>query len=212
MITLFAGMEIRMRMFERYGLWTAFAVTTLAISILIGGSGGFDEISVRAVIRFTARTSLVFFLMAFIASAARTLWPSPFTVWLRRNRRYLGLSFAFSHFVHGIAIIAYARMGAEQAAVAVTPDMLIFGGFGYLVIAAMAATSFDRTAAMLGPRLWRALHTFGVYFLWVQFLVAFGKRAPAMPGYAIFIALLVVAMAVRIVAMRRKSARVDAVT
>ena len=34
----------------------------------------------------------------------------------------------------------------------------IFGGIGYAFIVAMAATSFDRTAAAIGPRAWRPPH------------------------------------------------------
>ena len=52
---------------------------------------------------------------------------------------------------------------------------------GYAIIIAMAATSFDRAAAAIGPRAWRALHLLGGYYLCAQFVVSFGKRIPAMP-------------------------------
>ena len=196
-----------MRWLERWRLLAVLNAAILLLSFAIGAPRGFDEGAARMIIRFTARTSLLFFLLAFTASAMGSLWPSRPTRWQRRNRRYLGLAFAFSHAVHAVAIITLVRMGPAQAAEALTTDMLIFGGVGYALIAAMAATSFDRTAAMLGPRAWRWLHLIGAHYLWIQFIVAFGKRIPVMPGYAIFIALLAGAMILRIVAARRSRRR-----
>jgi DMSO/TMAO reductase YedYZ heme-binding membrane subunit len=69
------------------------------------------------------------------------------------------------------------------------------------LIIAMAATSFDRTAAAIGPRTWRILHLSGGYYLWFQFMVAFGKRIPDMPLYALFLIPLLAVMALRLIAM-----------
>jgi hypothetical protein len=62
------------------------------------------------VIRFTARTSLLFFCMAFSAAALARLWPNAWTHWQRRNRRALGVTFAASHGIHAVAIGAFAVM------------------------------------------------------------------------------------------------------
>jgi hypothetical protein len=78
----------------------------------------------------------------------------------------------------------------------------VFGRIGYAFIIAMTATSFDRTAAAIGPRAWRLLHLSGGYYLWFQFMVSFGKRIPGMPLYSLFlIPLLVVVAALRLIAM-----------
>ena len=77
----------------------------------------------------------------------------------------------------------------------------IFGGIGYAFIIAMAVTSFDRTAAALGQRAWRALHLVGGYYLLFQFTVSFGKRVPDMPLYALFLIPLVAVFALRMIAM-----------
>ena len=45
-------------------------------------------------------------------------------------------------------------------------------------LAAMTATSFDRTAQLIGPRAFRILHLTGGYYLLFQFMVSFGKRIP----------------------------------
>ena len=45
-----------------------------------------------------------------------------------------------------------------------------------LFIAAMTATSFNRTVAWLGARRWRLLNLVGGWYVWVSFAVAVGKR------------------------------------
>ena len=147
----------------------------------------FEVEGVRMVIRFTARTSLLFFCLAFSAAALARLWPNAWTRWQRRNRRYLGVTFAASHALHAIAIVAFAKMDPAGFAEATSLASYIFGGIGYAFIIAMTATSFDRTAAWLGPRAWRALHLVGGYYLLLQFTVSFGKRIPDMPLYALFL-------------------------
>ena len=77
----------------------------------------------------------------------------------------------------------------------------IFGGIGYIVIIAMTATSFDRTAAAIGPRAWRRLHLAGGYYLLFQFMVSFGKRIPDMPPYALFLIPLLAVFALRTISM-----------
>ena len=89
---------------------------------------------------------------------------------------------------------------------ATSPASYIFGGIGYAFIIAMAATSFDRTAAALGPRAWRLLHLVGGYYLLFQFTVSFGKRVPDMPLYALFLIPLVLVFVLRMVSMAQKAA------
>jgi sulfoxide reductase heme-binding subunit YedZ len=184
--------------------WRLFAVLTLVLaglSIWIAGMRQFEVEGVRMVIRFTARTSLVLFCLAFGAAALARLWPNAWTRWQRRNRRYLGVSFAASHGLHAIAIACFAAMSPALFAEATSPASYIFGGIGYAFIVAMTATSFDRTAAAIGPRAWRILHLAGGYYLWFQFMVSFGKRIPAMPSYALFLVPLLAVMALRLIAM-----------
>src|SRR5712692_7187458 len=81
-----------------------------------------------------------------------------------------------------------------------------FGDIGYIVIIAMTATSFDRTAAAIGPRVWRRLHLAGGYYLLFQFMVSFGKRIPDMPLYALFLIPLLAVFALRMMSMAARSA------
>jgi DMSO/TMAO reductase YedYZ heme-binding membrane subunit len=184
--------------------WRLFAVLTLVLAglcIWIAGMRQFEVDGVRMVIRFTARTSLLFFCLAFGAASLARLWPNAWTGWQRRNRRYLGVTFAASHVIHAIAIACFAIMDPLGYAAATSAASYIFGGIGYAFILAMAATSFDRTADAIGPRAWRILHLTGGYYLWFQFMVSFGKRIPDMPLYSLFLIPLLAVMALRLIAM-----------
>ena len=184
--------------------WRLFAVLTLVLAGLclwIAGMRQFEVDGVRMVIRFTARTSLLFFCLAFSAAALARLWPNAWTRWQRRNRRYLGVTFAASHGIHAVAIGCFAVMDPLAYAAATNAASYIFGGVGYACIIAMTATSFDRTAAAIGPRAFRILHLTCGYYLLFQFTVSFGKRIPDMPLYALFLVPLLAVMALRLIAM-----------
>jgi sulfoxide reductase heme-binding subunit YedZ len=188
---------------EGWYLFGALALAMTALALWLASMRGFEVEGVRMVVRYTARSSLLLFCLAFSASALRRLWPNSFNAWLLRNRRYIGLSFAFSHLLHAIAIISFAAMAPLLLRQATSPASFIFGGIGYGFIVAMAATSFDRTAATIGPRAWRILHTTGVHYLWFQFMVSFGMRIPGMPNYAWFLLPLLAAMTLRAIAALR---------
>jgi DMSO/TMAO reductase YedYZ heme-binding membrane subunit len=187
--------------------WATLVVASIVAAILaMDGS----EAGVRMAIRATARTSVVLFAAAFAASALRRLRPSPATRWLLANRRQLGVSFAVSHFLHLALILAlyqwsFARLRAETPMVT-----LLVGGLGYVFIAAMAATSFDRPAARLGPRWWWRLHTAGGWLVWFIFFQSFNLQAPRRPILIPFALLIDAVLVVRITAARARRARTAA--
>src|SRR5882672_2410155 len=191
-------MPARQNWFDGWRLFAVLALTLVGLSIWIAGMRQFEVDGVRMVIRFTARTSLLFFCLAFSAAALARLWPNAWTRWQRRNRRTLGVTFA-SHAIHAVAIVCFAMMDPAGYAAATSAASYVFGGIGYAFIIAMAATSFDRAATAIGPRAWRILHLTGGYYLLFQFMVSFGKRIPDMPLYGLFPLLAV--MALRLIAM-----------
>jgi hypothetical protein len=69
----------------RIAYWVAAAI--LACIALIFVASGWNEESVRSVVRGTAESSVCLFLMAFTASSLIRLWSCSATRWLRRNRR-----------------------------------------------------------------------------------------------------------------------------
>lgn len=196
--------------FEGWPLVGVMAVAVTAVALTAAAAGNFESEGARAAIRATARTSLLFFCLAYGAAALVRFWPNRLTEWVRRNRRQLGVSFAVSHGVHALAIVSLGFLVPDEFRHEIRLSMLVPGGIGYLFIVAMTATSFDRTAAAIGPRAWRWLHGFGAFYIWVGFLNGFGSRVTAKPGYWIFVAVLLAVMALRLAAMRRRKVIVPA--
>ena len=187
--------------------WPLLAITSsllLAMAVaIVAAMPGVD--GMRMLIRATARTSLLFFLAAFVAQAADTLWASAATRWLCANRRTLGLSFAVSHAIHALAIYALAQADPALFMQLTGPASYIIGGLGYAFILAMAATSFDRSAQWLGPRAWKLLHASGMAYLWIAFTASVGKRLGQGPFYIFVFTLLAAALALRVAARIKRS-------
>jgi hypothetical protein len=182
----------------------AVVLSLMAVSLVLASP---DVAGVRSVIRWTARTSLVLFLLTFTASAAWRRWPGAWTRWQLANRRYLGVSFAVSHTLHLIAILAFARMAPMAFDQASNPHTRIVGEVGYPFIFAMTATSFDATAAWLGRRAWKILHRTGSWYLWFVFLLSYATRAVRDSHYWIGVVAVLIALAVRTVPVRSLAAR-----
>jgi hypothetical protein len=190
--------------------WRLTGVLSLllaAMALYLLASHGWDIEGIRLTIRATARTSLILFVLAFTASALVELAPSEATRWQRRNRRYLGVSFAASHFVHLAAILALATLDRTLFWQLTNITTIVLAGAAYLFIAAMTLTSFDRTAAWLGLRKWRLLHLIGGWYIWISFAVAVGKRVPLDSFYWPMAALVLAAAVVRLFAMHRRNRR-----
>lgn len=186
--------------------WRLFWVVTAGLflmSAVLMATTGVNAEGYRLVIRATARSSLFFFLAAFMASTLTKLAPSPFSTWLRNNRRYMGLSFAMSHAIHLAAIIALATFEPAIFATLSTKGSIIAGSTGYLAIALLAATSFDNMVRWLGVKAWQRIHTIGSWFIWVSFVFTNGKRIPVSLWYALPVIILFVALAAKIYAKRR---------
>lgn len=186
----------------RLTAWLGLVV--LAVSGVAAGLAGDPVDGARMVIRLTARTSLTLFVLAFTASSLALLWPSAMAHWIRANRRCFGLAFAFSHGVHAVAIIALSQLDPKLFDELTAAAAFIAGGTGYLAIILMTATSFDRTAAAIGPKAWSIIHGGGAWFLAVFFVVNFGRRAVLNPGmYWPYMALILAAIALRLMGQWR---------
>jgi sulfoxide reductase heme-binding subunit YedZ len=183
--------------------WPLVGVASVAILALVLAAIAITpdtgEAAARTV-RLTARTSVTLFLAAFTAAALFRLWPNAWTRWQRSNRRFLGVAFGVSHGVHLAAIFWMQHVQPVEFAQRVNAITWIGGGLAYVFIAAMTATSFDRTAQMIGPRAWKILHTVGSYYVWLIFANSYIGRALAMPEYIPAAALVVLALGLRMAA------------
>lgn len=157
------------------------------------------EQGLQSVVRLTARTSLLLFLLVFCSSALWARWPGAFTRWLRQQRRYVALGFAGSHLVHAGLFTWLASLGPLQAAEVWQSGMILVGGSSYTVLLLLVLTSNNAAQRWLGVLRWQRLHRIGVYWLWAQFLLSMAKRVPVDALlYGAWVALLLAALVLRL--------------
>lgn len=160
-------------------------------------------------IRWTARTSLVLFTLAFVARPAVQLWPNAFTKALLAERKWIGLGFAASHAAHlaGILVLASADFGAFLRS---QPPTNAIAALTFLLLFAMAITSIEAVKRRMPARGWKALHRTGMYFAWLAFTATYTTAIGASPVYAIPSLVLVAAAGLRVVAWIRQRQRLAA--
>ncbi|MGX5733928.1 hypothetical protein [Bosea thiooxidans] len=184
--------------------WRIVAATAVILAALVCTTAMLapDMVAgLRLDIRWTARLSLLLFLAAFTASALAQLIPARWTAWLLANRRYLGLSFVLSHFVHLGAILLFASTDPALFHELTNTATIVSGSAAYLFIAALALTSSDRIAKRMGRRAWSILHRAGTLYIFVSFVFTFGKRIAMDSAYWLALALLAAALLVKMAAL-----------
>lgn len=156
---------------------------TLVIAIYVAltvGTGGYNEDSVRTVIRWTGRISMLVFLMAYLRGPLGSQPAETLAGWAARNYRQQLLLLGASHTIHAAAIGTYAYGFA--------PDFptvtLIVGGLGYTcvyLLAALAATG--RLAAAAAKE--SAIATLATHYVWFVFLAtsatSISRKPEALP-------------------------------
>lgn len=177
--------------------WSIVGFSTLVIGSIVTVIflfGGMNEVAMRMAIRATARTSCILFIGAFVASAMHKIWSTPQTVWLLKNRRYLGISMAVSHTYHAIAWTGLWIVTSGNS-----PKFSGLAILGYVFLFAMSVTSFRLPATLLGKRAWNILHITGMHYFWLAFAVEFGvKLTQSLATYLPFFSLLMLVMFLRV--------------
>ena len=180
--------------------WTVLLTTMLvvgAVVLTIFELNGTDQETVTLTLRLTAFSSLLMFLLLFIARPLRQLLDSPLTRTLKDNRRYFGIAFAGSHTVHLVLIVIYVFSEG------VPFQTLFIGGVAYAFLYLMLITSFDAPAAAIGPLAWRRLHKAGLYWIGATFAFTLSKNFIANPSsrvHQIVVAAMLAAIIVRVIA------------
>ena len=147
------------------------ALAALGTGVCLGAylvDGG--ETGLQAWIRNTARFSTGYFGVAFVTSSLLVFGRGPWTLWLRRNRRVIGLAFAFTMTLHLAGLAALAYFYPEPFLSGVGLLTLLGGGTAYAFIYLLAFTSSDSAQRALGLRRWQWLHTIGGWVIWVVFV------------------------------------------
>jgi DMSO/TMAO reductase YedYZ heme-binding membrane subunit len=193
-------------------LFAALAGLTLFMTALVLLSYPPGADALRSAIRATARSSFALFLLAFLASSLVTFRPTNASRWLLRERRYVGLAFAFSHTVHGLLIYRYAQQFPELFWAGRTITSSLPGSIGYLFLLLLTVTSFKAPMRLLGGRAWRNLHSTGMWVLAGVFCLSFYKRIPMGGWYPLAFALMLSAAAVKLTAKLARQHRRTAPT
>ncbi len=162
------------------GIWAWDIVKLITILSLLLYLGifyfhGFHESTNRLMIRLTARTSAVFFIIAFSANAFHQWQRNSFSWWVFMNRKFFGISFAILHLVHLFFLLLLQKKFHpvfEMAAI----SSLAGGGLAYLFLILMLLTSFPFFSKMISKKNWKRLHTFGSYWIWLIFMISYTKR------------------------------------
>ncbi|MFJ2367082.1 hypothetical protein ACIPIN_25875 [Pseudomonas sp. NPDC087697] len=167
---------------------------------------------IRSAIRATARSSFALFLTAFTASAFAVLIPGPLSKFLVRERRFIGLAFAFSHLVHAVLIYTYGQLNPEFWPGRSTLGNLP-GSIGYAFILLMALTTFKGPARLLGAKAWKSLHVTGMWVIAAVFSLSNLKRIPMSAWYLLPLCIMLSAIVIRVMGKRaRASKRIHADT
>jgi methionine sulfoxide reductase heme-binding subunit len=192
--------------------WRLFWVLALGISIAMCSwlaHADFHSADGTAQMIFrSVRCALPLFLLAFTASSLATLWPSKITRWLRRNRRYIGLGFAFAMAWH-FSFVSYSILSFGMNDSGLTPRGFAFDLMGACFLLLMTLTSFRWFARRLTPTNWRRIHKIGIYAIWFVatyiYLNSFSTRLDV--ARLVLFSLLIVAWLLRVIASVDKRLR-----
>lgn len=189
-------------MSENKGIWywdTVKWITGLSILLYIGIFAllGFTEEANRAAIQWSARISFSTFCLAFGANAIHQFFKNSLTFWLLMNRKYLGISFAISHFLH-LVWLGMLQYSFHPVFTLAKKSAILAGSIAYLFLFGMFLTSFDTFASKLSKRKWKWLHTIGGYWIGGVFLSTYYKRAVTEPLHWAMVGILLILLLLRI--------------
>jgi DMSO/TMAO reductase YedYZ heme-binding membrane subunit len=151
--------------------WRLFWLISIPMSIVIViamiGADMSTGAGVSTMIGFSVRLAVPFIFLVVAISSVQTLFPGPFSMWLLRNRKYIGMCFAVVMAWQGLFIFIMSYFFREYY----FADVYFFrdeleGSIGYIFLPAMVVTSFEFGRKHLSPKQWKLLHKSGIYFLW----------------------------------------------
>jgi len=151
--------------------WRLFWLVSAAISaIMVYELMGVDLSTgpgVSEMIGFSVRFAVPIIFIVVGTSSLQFLFPGAFSIWLLRNRKYIGLCFAVAMAWQGlfIAMMSLFHRDYYYEEIYLLRDELE-GSVGYIFLSAMVLTSFQFTRKHLTPPQWKLIHKTGLYFLW----------------------------------------------
>ena len=147
--------------------WLISIPMCIVIVIAMIGADMSTGAGVSTMIGFSVRLAVPFIFLVVAISSVQTLFPGPFSMWLLRNRKYIGMCFAVVMAWQGLFIFIMSYFFREYY----FADVYFFrdeleGSIGYIFLPAMVVTSFEFGRKHLSPKQWKLLHKSGIYFIW----------------------------------------------
>ena len=168
---------------------------TLVILIYVAltvGTGGYDERSVRAVVRWTGRTSMLVFLLAYLRGPFGSQDARSLGGWAARNYRHQLELLGASHTIHAAAIGALAYGFAPHFSAV----SLVVGGLGYAFVYLLLAMAVSgRLAASAAQE--TAIETLATHYVWFVFTVTTATSIGRKPEALLFTLLALAAASYR---------------
>ncbi len=187
-------------------LLSLIALALGAMWLALASTGASPEAAARATIAWTARTSLVLFLLVYVARPLVGLRPSQPGKALLAQRKWLGLGFATSHGLHLAGIVWLASLDLDAFLAARGPATIVATAT-LVALALMTVTSIESVKRAMAARTWKRLHWTGLQLAWLVFTASYAGAVAAHPLYALPAAALVAAAAIRAAAWLRKRRR-----
>ena len=189
MTTIEAGVQDQGLRGAKPWKWPILAASPLVVVLSYFGMPAYVELAdeVGYMLRVTARLAFALLMLAYLARPLQRGFGIGRTLVL--HRRHLGLAMAFAHTVH----FGYVVLLVQNSAEPLGWITIVGGGLAFVLMWLMAATSNDRSVALLGKN-WRRLHTFGLHYLWLIFMQSFAGRIGSEDEYYLYAGLTIVGL------------------
>jgi len=193
------------RVLNGWPLFYLIALLTLggmiAGMLIIGISS--PEATVK-LIRLSVQFASPWIFIAFVTSALVTLFPGAISQWLLRNRRYTGLSFAagFAWQAVFIAVLLHLYPAYYWDELHKTSD-LVGRSLSYVLLLALAVTSFYPVRRKMSRAQWHWLHLIGIWYFWAAIWVSYAEQALSQNAktiYGVFVLLGLLVLILRLAA------------
>jgi len=151
--------------------WRLFWLISVPMSIVMVVAMLGTDISTGSgashMIGFSVKWAVPFVYLVIAASALPVLFPGSLSMWLLRNRKYIGMCFAVAMAWQGLFIFMMSNFFRDYyyGEIFYLRDELE-GSTGYIFLTAMVLTSFQFGRKYLNQTQWKLLHRFGLIYLW----------------------------------------------
>ena len=142
-------------------------VTLLASGVFLFIAGSSDD-NIRFLLRTTAQLSLLVLVIIMIARPLWQLSKGAFTKKLMAIRPIIGIILAGTFTSH-LALLFYRSNKIDDFQLTVSDNIL--GVLTFVTVYAMLITTFSGPRRAIGPKLWKSLHKFGIYFILSGFML-----------------------------------------